>query len=56
MREVRMTFGERLEELRKRLIHSIIYLVVGVALSFVFGKELVEVTLGPHEEAIRTPV
>lgn len=56
MREVRMTFGEHLEELRKRLIHSIIYLVVGVALSFVFGKELVEVTLGPHEEAIRTTV
>ena len=53
MREVRMTFGDHLEELRKRLIHSIFYLVVGISLTFIFGADLMVVTLGPHEKAIR---
>lgn len=53
MREVRMTFGEHLEELRRHLIFCIIYLVVGVAIAMTYGKELMKLTVGPHERAIR---
>jgi Tat protein translocase TatC len=47
-----MTFGEHLEELRRRLIFCILYLVVGVGLCFGFGTELLQWTLGPHYRAI----
>jgi Tat protein translocase TatC len=53
MREARMTFGEHLEELRKRIIFCLIYLAVGVTISLVYGKQLMEWTLGPHYHAIR---
>ena len=53
MREVRMTFGEHLEDLRKRLLHSVVWLVCTVILCFAFGEELMELTLGPHRNAIK---
>lgn len=52
MREVRMTFGEHLEELRKRVIFCVLYLIVGVGVCFIFGQDLLELTLGPHRKAI----
>src|SRR2546426_1294002 len=53
MREVRMTFGEHLEELRKRIFFSLLWLGLAVALSLVYGKSLLKWTMGPHEIAIR---
>jgi Tat protein translocase TatC len=51
MREVRMTFGEHLEELRRRIIFCLIYLAVGVGICFAYGKPLLEWTLKPHQKA-----
>ena len=33
MREVRMTFGEHLEELRRRVLISILYLTIAVSIT-----------------------
>jgi Tat protein translocase TatC len=52
MREVRMTFGEHLEELRKRIIFSLLYLAGGLGITLAYGKELLEWTLGPHYQAV----
>ena len=52
MREVRMTFGEHLEELRRRVIFCIAYLFIGVLICFTFGKDLLKWTLQPHYKAI----
>jgi Tat protein translocase TatC len=51
MKESRMTFGEHLEELRKRILISLLYLVVGVVVAMGFQKELVDIALGPHKRA-----
>ena len=51
MQEVRMTFGEHLEELRKRILVSLLYLVVGVVVAMGFQNQLVDVALGPHKRA-----
>lgn len=53
MREVRMTFGEHLEELRSRIIMSLVWLGVSLGVSFFFGDTFMEVTLEPHNRAIR---
>ena len=53
MREARMTFGEHLEELRKRIIVSLLYFAVGLTIALVFGKSLMQVTLTPHQRAYR---
>ena len=53
MREVRMTFGEHLEDLRLRIIYSLLYLLVGVTISMIYGKQLMEVALQPHADAAR---
>jgi Tat protein translocase TatC len=53
MREVRMTFGEHLEDLRLRIIYCLLYLLVGVTISMIYGKQLMEVALQPHYRAIR---
>ena len=52
MREVKMTFGEHLEELRRRILFCVVYLVIGVAICFTFGQDLLEFTIGPHKKAI----
>jgi len=53
MREVRMTFGEHLEELRKRILFALLYVVVGVVVAVSFEKPLMEITLQPHQRAFR---
>lgn len=54
MREVRMTFGEHLEELRKRIINCLLYLVVGVSISMIWGEDLLKWVLVPHYQAVST--
>jgi len=51
MQETRMTFGEHLEELRRRILFSLLYLVVGVVVAFVYEQQLMDVALGPHRRA-----
>lgn len=51
MQEVRMTFGEHLEELRKRILFCLLYLVIGVALAMIYEKDLMKIALGPHKRA-----
>jgi len=53
MREVRMTFGEHLEELRTRIFLALLWLSIAVAISFVYGMGLLKWVMGPHESAIR---
>ena len=53
MREVRMTFGEHLEELRKRILLALLYVVVGVVVAIAVEKPLMEAALQPHQRAFR---
>lgn len=53
MREVRMTFGEHLEDLRRRILFCLLYLVVAGSITFTYGTELLRWTLEPHYKAIR---
>ncbi len=46
--EKRMTLGEHLDELRKRLIYALIGLVVGMAVSLAFGRWIIEVLKAPY--------
>ncbi len=56
MREVRMTFGEHLEELRTRILWAVLWLTIGVIVCFIYGKGLLKWTMHPHEIAIRSAV
>ncbi len=47
-----MTFGEHLEELRRRLIVSILYLIAAVIICLSLGDRLMMFTLRPHYRAI----
>ncbi len=51
--EVRMTFGEHLEELRSRLLKSIIALMAAVVVSMIFYEKLVWFITQPHVRAMR---
>ena len=53
MREVRMTFGEHLEDLRKRMFFALGWLAFAVGICFYFGNDLLAWALGPHKVAIR---
>ena len=46
-----MSLMEHLAELRKRLIHSVVYLLVGVVVAYIFHERL----YGYHSEAPRRP-
>src|SRR5438876_1090339 len=46
--EVRMTFGEHIEELRGRLVKSIAFLLVAIIVAMVFYEQLVAFILQPH--------
>jgi Tat protein translocase TatC len=46
--EVRMTFGEHIEELRGRLIKSILFLVLAIIVAMTFYNKLVAFILKPH--------
>ena len=43
----RMSFGEHLEELRKRLIRGLLGLVVGTIISLVFARDVLEILYAP---------
>lgn len=45
--EIRMTLGEHLDELRRRLIRALLGLAVGVTIAFVFYKPLFELLFWP---------
>ena len=46
--EVRMTFGEHLEELRWRLVKSLVALLLGFVIATIYYKELVAFIVAPH--------
>ena len=51
--EVRMTFGEHIEELRSRLFKSIVVLLVAVIVAMVFYERLVTFITQPHIRAMK---
>src|SRR6266540_763658 len=53
MREVRMTFGEHLEDLRRRIFMALLWLSMAVVICFIYGRVLLKWTMVPHEFAIR---
>jgi sec-independent protein translocase protein TatC len=52
--EKRMTLGEHLEELRRRVIYSLLFIVVAVSLCFAFQDRLMGVVCRPHVDAMRS--
>lgn len=50
--DVRMTFGEHIEELRGRLLKSIVFLLLAVVLCMAFYSELVTFITEPHFKAM----
>ena len=50
--EVRMTFGEHIEELRGRLLKSVVFLMVATIVSLFFYNELVWFITRPHVAAM----
>ena len=53
MREVRMTFGEHLEELRSRIILALVWLAISTIVCFSFGDTLMQWVQKPHESAVK---
>lgn len=51
--EVRMTFGEHLEELRSRLFKSILFLTAAIVVAMIFYERLVTFISQPHFWAMR---
>src|ERR1043165_5213351 len=51
--EARMTFGEHIEELRGRLLKSIVFLMVATVVSLFFYNELVWFITRPHVEVMK---
>ena len=50
--EVRMTFGEHIEELRGRLLKSVIFLMLATVISLFFYDKLVWFITRPHVAAM----
>ncbi len=50
--EVRMTFGEHLEELRSRLLKSIVFLLVAIIAAMAFYEQLIDFITQPHIRAM----
>ncbi|MCL5279345.1 MAG: twin-arginine translocase subunit TatC [Planctomycetes bacterium] len=48
-----MSLGDHLEELRARLILAILGLIVGVAVSLIFGKQILSILEWPYNRAVR---
>jgi len=51
--EARMTFGEHIEELRGRLLKSVLFLIVATVVSLFFYNELVWFITQPHKSAMK---
>ena len=52
-RQSAMSFGEHLEELRKRLFRAATWLLFGVIVGFVVGQYVVELIQAPMEDALK---
>ena len=52
MEEKKQTFIEHLDELRKRLIISLIAVVVGFAICYIFSKEIFQLLMIPLQKAL----
>ena len=52
--EVRMTFGEHIEELRGRLLKSVVFLMLAPIVSLFFYDELVWFITRPHVTAMES--
>jgi Tat protein translocase TatC len=53
MREVRMTFGEHLEELRSRIIMALVWLAVTTTVCFYYGHIIMDWVQQPHLKAVK---
>jgi Tat protein translocase TatC len=51
--ESRMTLGEHLEELRKRLAYALIGLAAGLVVALVFGREIIVLLQYPYDAVMR---
>lgn len=51
--ETRMSFGEHIEELRRRLIYALYGLAAALVLCFAFGPRIISVMLTPYYAAMR---
>lgn len=51
LNEERMTFGEHLEELRRRLINALLAACGGILIALFFQDPLMAIVLGPHRKA-----
>lgn len=49
----RMTLGEHLEELRRRVVRGAIAIALGTAIAFVFYKDVFAFAIEPYREALR---
>lgn len=46
----RLTLGEHLEELRRRLIYFLIFLVIAIASTFAFQEQIMHIIRKPHDD------
>src|SRR5579862_4602834 len=51
--DVRMTFGEHIEELRGRLLKSVVFLMLATVISLFFYDQLVWFITRPHVEVMK---
>src|SRR5437763_1718477 len=51
-RESTMTFGEHLEELKHRLVRAVFWLVIGLLVGLVIGKQVVHLIESPLTKAL----
>lgn len=50
-----MSFFEHLDELRSRLLHSIIALVIGFAIALIFTSDIIKYLASPYENKLTNP-
>lgn len=51
--EARMSFGEHLDELRRRMIYALYGLVVALVICFVYGSKIISIMLTPYYAAMK---
>jgi len=53
--DVRMTFGEHLEDLRWRLIYALVGMVVSLAVCLIFGRQILAMLVYPYNRVMGQP-
>lgn len=48
----RLTLSEHLEELRTRLIYSLIFLIIAIVISFTFQEQIMHIIRAPHDNTM----